>query len=334
MKKKVLVTIMIGLAMCGCGKVSKLKNGEDAVVKFEKLDSISVDSLYDSLKDRYAISLLIDMIDKEILFKEYKDKINNAEDYADEQVKNLKKNYDSEEELLNAINSYYGYSTLKEFKEYIELNYFRDLATTDYAKKQITDKEIESYYDSDIVGDIEASHILITVDVKDNATDKEKTKAEEKAKKTAEEVIEKLNKGEDFTELAKKYSKDDSNKDKGGALGKFNKGDMEETFENAAYALKVNEYTKEPIKTSYGYHIIKKTKEDDKKELKEVKDDIIKTLADKKINEDKTISITALKELRKNKGMKIEDNELKSSYNKYINSLYNYYATSTTSSNN
>lgn len=334
MKKKVLVTIMIGLAMCGCGKVSKLKNGADAVVKFEKLDSISVDSLYDSLKDRYAISLLIDMIDKEILFKEYKDKINNAEDYADEQVKNLKKNYDSEEELLKAINSYYGYSTLKEFKEYIELNYFRDLATTDYAKKQITDKEIESYYDSDIVGDIEASHILITVDVKDNATDKEKTKAEEKAKKTAEEVIEKLNKGEDFTELAKKYSKDDSNKDKGGALGKFNKGDMEETFENAAYALKVNEYTKEPIKTSYGYHIIKKTKEYDKKELKEVKDDIIKTLADKKINEDKTISITALKELRKNKGMKIEDNELKSSYNKYINSLYNYYATSTTSSNN
>lgn len=334
MKKKVLVTIMIGLAMCGCGKVSKLKNGEDAVVKFEKLDSISVDSLYDSLKDRYAISLLIDMIDKEILFKEYKDKINNAEDYADEQVKNLKKNYDSEEELLKAINSYYGYSTLKEFKEYIELKYFRDLATTDYAKKQITDKEIESYYDSDIVGDIEASHILITVDVKDNATDKEKTKAEEKAKKTAEEVIEKLNKGEDFTELAKKYSKDDSNKDKGGALGKFNKGDMEETFENAAYALKVNEYTKEPIKTSYGYHIIKKTKEYDKKELKEVKDDIIKTLADKKINEDKTISITALKELRKNKGMKIEDNELKSSYNKYINSLYNYYATSTTSSNN
>ena len=109
---------------------------------------------------------------------------------------------------------------------------------------------------------------------------------------------------------------------------------MEETFENAAYALKVNEYTKEPIKTSYGYHIIKKTKEYDKKELKEVKDDIIKTLADKKINEDKTISITALKELRKNKGMKIEDNELKSSYNKYINSLYNYYATSTTSSNN
>ena len=334
MKKKVLVTILIGLAMCGCGKVSKLKNGEEAVVKFDKLDGISVDSLYDNLKDRYAISILIDMIDKEILFKEYKDKLNDAEDYADEQVKNLKKNYDSDEELLNAIRNYYGYNTLKEFKEYIELNYFRDLATDDYAKKQVTDKEIESYYDTDIVGDIEASHILITVDVKDDATDEEKTKAEEKAKKTAKEVIEKLNNGEDFSDLAKKYSKDDSNKDKGGALGKFNKGDMEETFETAAYALKVDEYTKEPVKTSYGYHIIKKTKEYDKKELKDVKKNIIKTLAEKKVNEDKTISITALKELRKDKGMKIEDDELKSSYNKYMNSLYNYYATSTTTSTN
>ena len=70
MKKKIFIISLIALCLCGCGKVSKLKNGSDAVVSFEKLDSISVDSLYDSLKDRYAISMLIDMIDKEILFKE------------------------------------------------------------------------------------------------------------------------------------------------------------------------------------------------------------------------------------------------------------------------
>lgn len=319
--------------MCGCGKVSKLSDGTDAVVSFEGMESISVDSLYDNMKDRYAVSILIDMIDKEILFEEYKDEIEDAEDYADEQVKTLQNSYDSEEELLNAINSYYGYQTMKEFKEYIELNYFRDLATTDYAKKQITDKEIESYYESDIVGDIEASHILITVDVKDDATDEEKEKAENKAKKEAEQIIEKLNNGEDFATLAKTYSKDDSNKDEGGALGKFNKGDMESSFETAAYELKVNEYTKEPVKTSYGYHIIKKTKEYEKDTLENVKEDIIKTLADELINTNATISITALTELRKDKGMKIEDSELKSSYNKYINSLYNYYNTSTTQAN-
>lgn len=333
MKKKIFLISLIALCMCGCGKVSKLSDGKDAVVSFEGMESISVDSLYDNMKDRYAVSILIDMIDKEILFKEYKDKIDDAEDYADEKVKTLKNSYESEEELLNAINSYYGYQTIKEFKEYIELNYFRDLATTDYAKKQITDKEIESYYESDIVGDIEASHILITVDVKDDATDEEKEKAEEKAKKEAEQIIEKLNNGEDFATLAKTYSKDDSNKDNGGALGKFNKGDMESSFETAAYELKVNEYTKEPVKTSYGYHIIKKTKEYEKDTLENVKEDIIKTLADKLIDTNATISITALTELRKDKGMKIEDSELKSSYNKYINSLYNYYNTSTISAN-
>lgn len=333
MKKKIFLISLIALCMCGCGKVSKLSDGTDAVVSFEGMESISVDSLYDNMKDRYAVSILIDMIDKEILFEEYKDEIEDAEDYADEQVKTLQNSYESEEELLNAINSYYGYQTMKEFKEYIELNYFRDLATTDYAKKQITDKEIESYYESDIVGDIEASHILITVDVKDDATDEEKEEAENKAKKEAEQIIEKLNNGEDFATLAKTYSKDDSNKDEGGALGKFNKGDMESSFETAAYELKVNEYTKEPVKTSYGYHIIKKTKEYEKDTLENVKEDIIKTLADELINTNATISITALTELRKDKGMKIEDSELKSSYNKYINSLYNYYNTSTTQAN-
>ena len=317
--------------MCGCGKVSKLSDGKDAVVSFEGIENISVDSLYDNMKDRYAVSILIDMIDTEILNKEYENKSKEADDYADNQIKTLQKSYESEEELLNAINSYYGYQTIKEFKEYIKLNYLRDLATTDYAKKQITDKEIDAYYETDIVGDIEASHILITADVKDDATEDEKKKAEEKAEKDAKQIIEKLNNGEDFKELAKTYSKDESNKDNGGALGKFNKGDMEKSFETAAYELKINEYTKEPIKTSYGYHIIKKTKEYEKDTLENVKEEIIETLANKLIDTNPTVSITALTELRKDKKMNIEDSELKSSYNKYINSLYNYYNTSTTS---
>ena len=108
-------------------------------------------------------------------------------------------------------------------------------------------------------------------------------------------------------------------------------GNMELAFEEAAYKLKVNEYTKEPVKTSYGYHIIKKTKEHDKKELKEVKENIIETLADELITNDRTVSITALTELRKEKGMNIEDSELQSSYNNYINSLYNYYITTASS---
>jgi len=331
MKKKILLVALMAVLLCGCGKVSKLSDGKDAVVSFKKGESISVDSLYDEMKDRYAISILIDMIDKEILFEEYKDKKDDAKEYANDNIKSLKENYETEEELLNAIQSYYGYSSINEFKDYIILNYYRDLATDDYAKSQVTDKDIEKYYEEETVGDIEASHILITVDVKDDATDEEKEEADKKALKKANEVIEKLNNGEKFEDLAKSYSEDDSNKDNGGALGKFNKGDMVKEFETAAYDLKVNEYTKEPVKTSYGYHIILKTKEYDKEELKNVKEEIIDSLANELLESDKTISITALKELRKDKGMKIEDSKLKSAYNKYMNSLYNYYNTTTQS---
>lgn len=322
MKKKIFLISLIALCMCGCGKVSKLSDGTDAVVSFEGMESISVDSLYDNMKDRYAVSILIDMIDKEILFEEYKDEIEDAEDYADEQVKTLQNSYDSEEELLNAINSYYGYQTMKEFKEYIELNYFRDLATTDYAKKQITDKEIESYYESDIVGDIEASHILITVDVKDDATDEEKEKAENKAKKEAEQIIEKLNNGEDFETLAKKYSADSSSQD-GGNVGWFNRDEMVEQFEEAAIKLKVGEYTKTPVETKYGYHIILKTDSKEKPELSKVKDTIIETLADEKLEKDTTLQTKALVSLREKAEIKIEDDELARQYKNYINNLLN-----------
>ena len=329
MKKKLFILVMAAFLVCGCGKVSKLSDGSDAVVSFKNGEKISVNTLYKEMKDRYAIGILIDMIDEQLLNAEYKDKLEEAEKYAKDTIDSLKENYETEEELISAIQSYYGYSTLKEFEDYIILNYLRDLATKDYAKKQVTDKQIETYYDEEIVGDIEASHILITPDVTDDMSDDDKKKAEEKALNEAKDIIKKLNDGEKFEDLAKKYSKDDTTKDEAGALGKFNKGEMEQSFETAAYELKVNEYSKTPVKTSYGYHIILKTKEYEKETLEKVKDTIIETLSSKLISEDQTISISALVELRKEKGMDIEDDSLQSSYNKYINQLYNYYTSST-----
>ena len=89
-------------------------------------------------------------------------------------------------------------------------------------------------------------------------------------------------------------------------------------FEEAAFALNVNEYTKEPVKTSYGYHIILKTGEKEKKSLKDVKDEILETLYKEKINEDKNYYYTTLDEIRKNYGLKFKDSKLKSIYKKYL----------------
>jgi len=72
----------------------------------------------------------------------------------------------------------------------------------------------------------------------------------------AKSVLDRLNAGEDWNKIAAEVSIDTSNKDNGGNLGWFGRGAMVSDFENAAFALKVGE-TSQPVKTQFGYHIIR-----------------------------------------------------------------------------
>jgi len=87
---------------------------------------------------------------------------------------------------------------------------------------------------------VKASHILV------------------KKKSLADQLLERINNGESFSKLAKEFSECPSKK-RGGSLGKFSRGQMVKPFEQAAFALKVGEVTSEPVKTDFGYHIIKRT---------------------------------------------------------------------------
>jgi len=95
-----------------------------------------------------------------------------------------------------------------------------------------------------------------------------------KNKEKAEEILKKIQAGEDFAELAKEYSQDGSASN-GGDLDFFGKGQMVEPFEKAAFSLKAGEVNKDVVESQFGYHIIKKTdeKQDDfetvKQELKD-----------------------------------------------------------------
>ena len=76
------------------------------------------------------------------------------------------------------------------------------------------------------------------------------------SEKTAKSLIKKLGKGEDFAELAKGNSKDGSAA-KGGELGFFTETEVVPEFAKAAFAMKVGEYSQKPVKTDFGYHIIR-----------------------------------------------------------------------------
>ena len=321
MKKILIATFAVLLLLTGCKQIPKLENGKEAVVSLSNGKSISVDELYAELKDKYALNVLIDMIDTRILDGKYE-----TNDETKTYVKNnidLTKTYYTQYynqayatyEAFIAEN--YGVTTNDELEAYFTLRYKRSQAVKDYAKSKVTENEINSYYKDELIGDIEASHILITANYE---TDDQKEAAEKEALNKAKEVIAKLDAGEDFAKLAKEYSKDGSSSN-GGALGRFSHGDMVEEFESAAYKLEEGKYTKEPVKTRYGYHIILKTKQYEKPELDKVKDEIIETLAERKLNEDSTLSATALEKLRDDSGLSIEDSELKTKYDNYLYNL-------------
>ncbi|MBP5679110.1 MAG: peptidylprolyl isomerase, partial [Bacilli bacterium] len=201
------------------------------------------------------------------------------------------------------------------------LEYKRNQAVSDYIKENLTESEINKYYEENIYGDVKASHILIAVDVASDATEEEKQAAEEKALTKAKNIIKKLNDGEDFAKLAKKNSDDAGTKENGGDLDYFSLSDMVTEFSEAVKTLKVNEYTKEPVKTQYGYHIILKTDEKEKPELKEAEDTIREKLMNQKLNGDSTLYYKTLIKVREASEISWNDSTLKKAYDNYMDKL-------------
>ena len=109
---------------------------------------------------------------------------------------------------------------------------------------KITDADVRARYDKEIaarppVNEVHARHILV------------------KTKEEAEAIIKQLDGGADFQKLANEHTTDPSGKSSGGDLGYFGPGQMVPEFETAAFALENGQYTKQPVQTQFGWHIIK-----------------------------------------------------------------------------
>jgi len=319
--KKLLVLAVLLVGVVGCGEIPTLKNGEDAVATLDK-NGVSADALYKALKDKYGPEIFVNLLDTEILNNMYKE-TDEEKDYLKSQIEELESSAEQNKISFDELLAYYGFKSKEEIEDYLKLSYRRDLAVNDYVEKDIKDKAIDEYYEKEIYGDIKVKHILIAPDTTDEMTSEEKEKAEKEAKNKAKEIIEKLKKGEDFDKLAKKNSDDTSNASKGGDLGWVSTGDMVEEFDAAAFALKKGKYTTSPVKTTYGYHIIYKVDEKAKPKLKEVKEEILEALVKEKLESEPTLYYETLEKIREDAGLKFEDKELKTAYNKYMSNLKN-----------
>ena len=171
----------------------------------------------------------------------------------------LRSNPNDSEKSLGEILETQG-SNIGELEDEIR----RTLALSKYLDQRVGDDEKSSYFEANknaFNGEkVKARHVLID-------TTKLKTDAELKqAKQKIEEIKKEIDNGADFEKTAKKYSTCPS-AENGGDIGFFQrKGSIVEEFAEAAFSMEVGEIS-EPVKTQFGYHIIKVTGKEEGKDV-------------------------------------------------------------------
>lgn len=187
-----------------------------------------------------------------------------------------------------------GVADTEEYKQrlaFYQAKALRDAYFNSTIKPSVTDDEVKAAYDKEaskvkVSERVRARHILVQTE------------------KEARDVLGRLNKGEKFEDIAKQVSLDGS-KDYGGDLGYFSAEEMVPEFSKAAFSLKIGE-TSEPVKTDYGWHVIKveDRKQGGAQPFDQVKAGIKAVLMRKKVQDIVT-------ELRKEAKIEIVDPDLK-----------------------
>lgn len=308
----VIITIIVVIIIWP-KRIATLKDGTQPILTVNNT-TYTADDLYNDMKDTYSINILINSLDKMILDKKYKE----DNEMNDSVKKTAEYYYSMYEQYQNITKEQFlennGFKSEKEFLEYLKLDYRRNLYYDEYVKNLINEKDIEKYYKDEVFGDVNSKHILVSVS-KDDTSENEKELSDEDAKKLANEIIDKLNKGTSWDDVINEYKDKITNEDLG--YRAFN-ASLDTAYIKEMKNLEVNTYSKTPILSSYGYHIVYKIDQKDKPELKNVKEDIITILAEEKKNNDNNLYQKALINLRKEAKLEFKDTDLGEKYNKYI----------------
>ena len=283
---------------------SKDPNEVIATVNGEDILRLELDRILDKAKRRMGKAnlhlveekIINDLITQAVL-KQFikKEKLQIDPDRIEGEIatfkENIKKNPQTKDKSLETLLEEQG-GSLAELRVALDISF----AIDDYMEKTITGEEVEKYFTENVNtfnGEtVTASHIL--VDAK-GVTDEAKLKA---AKEKADKIKKELDGGADFVQLAKAYSDCPSAKT-GGDLGPIKRGEMVKEFTEVAYATEVNGIS-DPVKTQFGYHIIKITGKEGGKEVnfEEIKDKVKIALHNKK-------TLTLIQDLLKSSDVKV-----------------------------
>ena len=303
----ILITVLV-VVIIWPDRIATLKDGTQPVAEIDNY-TVTANNLYEDMKDVYSISSLLDKIDNKILEEKYPetDEMNDElKQQAESYYSAYEQYYKMDKETFLSNN---GFGSEKAFLEYLRLQYRRNTYAKDYIKTLISDKDVEKYYNDNVYGDINTKHILVKVD--SSASDEDKKKAEDLAK----EIISKLNNGKSFDDVKEEYKDQITYEELG---YKSYNANLESAYMEAMQKLDDNSYSKEPVKTSYGYHVIYRIDQKEKPSLDDVKEEIIDSLVSEKQSSDKNISYIALDKMREEAGLKFSDTVLEKKYNTYM----------------
>lgn len=280
-------------------RIAELKNGEEVAIKVGKTD-ITADSMYTDMKDKYALNSILEIVDRTILDKKYE--TNEEVTKGVEETAQSYLNYYSsqmgytEEQFLESQ----GFKDLDEFKYSLELEYKRNMYYQEYMLDNVTDNEIDDYYNN-MSGVINTEHILVKNEV-ENANEK------------ATEILNKLKSGTSWEDLKNEYKSVITTEN---VKVDFD-SNLESNYITATKKLKDGAYTNELVKTSYGYHIILRVSTEEKLEKKDLTERIKKAIVNVKQTEDTKMYEKVMVKMRELEGMEIKDTKLKEVYEDYV----------------
>jgi len=307
--KKILLGSIAGtsLFLASCGSSPEVASTEDGRIR--------QDDLYERMKTTPAQSggtygelILQTMLIEDALASQYSDQV--SDDEVQSRLDSTAESYGGSDQFQQALQQT-GMET-STVENTVRTNlYLREAVK---ANTDISDQEIQDFYDQSIPEGTNVSHILV------------------EDEQTANDLINQLNDGADFATLAQENSIDQGTAQNGGEM-ELQSGQMVPEFEDAAMQLSEGDVTQEPVQTQYGYHIIKMNEKPEKQPLEEVRDQAINDYVEQELVTDPQVVNEVIMTVMQNANVQIADEELQGAIEPFMQQQQQQTGSSGNSSN-